>query len=166
MPRSPRIVHRDDVPWQKTAHGQYFAHARQRLGYAAGGRLLGTSLFRLEPGKAAFPAHFHHANEEAILVLSGQGTIRLGAEEYPVGAGDYIALPPGTEEAHQMRNTSGDVLEYLCISTLIHPEITEYPDSGKIGAYAGLPPGGDLSQRTLSSLFRKDAAVDYYDGEP
>jgi uncharacterized cupin superfamily protein len=163
--RHPHIVHVDAVPWEHEAHGPRFEHQRKRLGRAAGGVQIGTSLLRLQPGKAAFPAHFHHGNEEAVFIVSGSGTIRIGAGEYPVAAGDYIALPAGTGEAHQVRNTSRAPLEYLVLSTMLQPEISEYPDSGKMGVFAGVAPGGETAKRRFYGFYMQRVKVDYYKGE-
>jgi hypothetical protein len=48
---------------------------------------------------------------------------------------------------------------------MIDPDITEFPDTGKVGLFAGAPPGGSAS-RTLQAFLRGDAEVDYFEGEP
>jgi uncharacterized cupin superfamily protein len=63
--------------------------------------------------------------------------------------GDVVCFPVGPEGAHTVRGP-GTV---LILSTSRSPEVSEYPDSGKIGAR---PNGG---------IFRKADAVDYWDGE-
>jgi uncharacterized cupin superfamily protein len=89
---------------------------------------------RVPPGKAAFPIHHHHANEEHFFILSGSGVLRVGAETYAVKPQDYIVtLPGGAELAHQLVNTGSEDLVYLAISTLIVPEVVGYPDSRKTG---------------------------------
>jgi hypothetical protein len=40
-----------------------------------------------------------------------------------------------------------------------------YPNSDKIGLFAGSAPGGPKEKRTLSKFLRGDAEVDYYEGE-
>lgn len=58
---------------------------------------------------------------QAIYILSGQGTMRIGKNSYEAAAGDYFALLPGLEDtAHQLRNTSQDTLRYLVMG--IAPE--------------------------------------------
>ena len=165
MARDTRIVNTGEMEWKTGGNGERFVFEHKRPGAAAGGRQLGCSLYRLPPGKAAFPAHLHHANEEAIYVLSGQGTLRIGDSEYPVAAGDYVALPAGPSDAHQMRNTSADPLEYLCLSTMITPEVAEYPDSDKVGVMSFGSPTDKQPQPRLLKLFKGDSGVGYYDGE-
>jgi uncharacterized cupin superfamily protein len=100
------VVHSQDIPWSETVQGSRVAIRRKQLGAAAHGQKLGCSLLELLPGKQSWPQHYHLANEEALFVLEGSGTLRLGDERIPVTAGDYVALPPGPACAHQLLNDS------------------------------------------------------------
>jgi uncharacterized cupin superfamily protein len=97
-----------------------------------------------------------------FVILEGQGTLRVAGEEIAIAAGDVIGIPPGPEYPHQIVNTSDAPLKYLSISTQEHPEVCEYPDSGKYGVFTGAD--GPLVQRRR--LHRADSALDYWDGEP
>jgi mannose-6-phosphate isomerase-like protein (cupin superfamily) len=66
---------------------------------------------RLAPGVGTTP-HYHRATEEIYYILEGQGRMRIGGDENDVGPGDAIAIPPG--EIHQITNTGGGVLKFLC----------------------------------------------------
>ncbi len=164
MSRPPAIVNEADLRWTEQTHGEAFAVRRKQLGAAAGGQKLGCSLLEIPPGKKGWPLHSHLANEEALYVLAGHGTLRLGTQEVPVGAGDYVALPVGEGHAHQLINTGSDRLRYLAFSTMIEPDVLVYPDSKKIGVLAGTAPGGPKERRTLTGYWR-DERVDYWDGE-
>jgi hypothetical protein len=48
---------------------------------------------------------------------------------------------------------------------MAEPEISEYPDSGKVYVMVGAAPGGDPAARTLDMVFRRADQVDYLDGE-
>jgi len=133
-----------------------FAFRRKRLGAAAGGKGIGVSWFELQPGTKAFPHHYHLANEEAVFVLEGEGVLRLGDEEHPLRAGDYVAFPPGPP-AHQILNRSQAPVRFLAMSTMLDPEIAVYPDSKKLGVLA--------RRHGLVTVHRQDDAVDYYEGE-
>jgi uncharacterized cupin superfamily protein len=164
--RHPHVVNQSEL--EAVTQGspdERFLLQRKKLGEAAGGRKLGCSLIELPPGKRSWPFHCHLANEEAIFVLNGGGTLRIGAREVAVGPGDYIAFPPGLETAHLMTNTSDGTLRYLCISTMIVPEVALYPDSDKIGVLAGVPPGGPPDPLALRCFLPRGAAVDYWQGE-
>src|SRR5215472_18007388 len=120
-----------------------------------GATKLGCRLTVLPPGKKAFPHHVHHVNDELFVILSGEGTLRFGAEQYPVGSGDVIVCPAGgAERAHQLINTSSGDLRYLSISSLELPEVAEYPDSGKSGVYSVTAAGTEPPRRGLKVLSR------------
>lgn len=48
---------------------------------------------------------------------------------------------------------------------MIDPEIIRYPDSGKVGLFAGSAPFGSMDRRTLTKFFPEEAETDYWDGE-
>lgn len=157
-------VNLNELEWQTSEQGD-FAFARKSLSNAAGGELLGASVFRVEPGKRAFPFHSHQANEEAMLILSGAGSLRLGKEVLSVKQDDYIALKRGNTHAHQLINDSNEPLVYLCFSTMITPEVMEYPDSNKIGLMAGSAPGGHKNERSIKKFYHQEDDVAYLDRE-
>jgi len=154
----------EDGPWVEQKHGERFQVFRKPLSAIAGGKAIGASLYRLPPGKSAFPHHAHLGNEEAIFVLAGRGALRLGEVSHTVRAGDYIPLPRGPEFAHSFTNSGEGDLDYLAISTMNEPDAILYPDSGKVGVMAGSAPGGDKSARTLTAFF-ENRPVDYWQGE-
>ncbi len=160
------IVNIADVPLREHAHGESFAAQLGRIGPLIGAQKLGCQLHVVPAGKKAFPRHAHHANEEMMIVLSGQGTYRLGDETFPVRAGDVIAAPSGEgETAHQVMNTGAEELRYLCFSTRFDPDVVEYPDSGKFGVASMVPEGKGLTSAQLAYVGRLDSAVNYWDGE-
>jgi uncharacterized cupin superfamily protein len=104
-----------------------------RVGQAVGGSELGTTVYELPPGERTFPYHFHFANEEWLLVLAGEPTLREPDGERRLRAGDAVAFPAGPAGAHQLRNDSEQPARFAIVSTMIQPEVIEYPDSGKVG---------------------------------
>jgi uncharacterized cupin superfamily protein len=131
-----------------------------------GATKLGCRLTVVPPGKKAFPHHVHHVNDELFVILSGEGTLRFGAEQYPVRSGDVIVCPAGgADKAHQLINTSAGELRYLSISSLKQPEVAEYPDSGKFGVYSVTAAEATPPARRLVFLGRTASGVDYFDGE-
>lgn len=162
---SPHLIHESELPWTDLTHGRRVALRRKQLGAAAKGHQLGCSLIELLPGKQSWPRHYHLANEEAIYVLAGQGSLRLGEETLPLKAGDYVALPAGPGTAHQLFNEGPEPLRYLAFSTMQAPDIVMYPDSKKVGVFGGAAPGGDKAARFLHAYLPLAAEVDYWDGE-
>lgn len=135
------------------------------IGTRIGARLLGYNITVVPPGRRAFPAHNHHANEEMFFVLHGTGELRVGEERFSIRTGDFIASPPGGPgTAHQIINTGSEELRYLAVSTMIAPDLVEYPDSGKVGTYVR-ERATDGSMRLVRLINRPESNVDYWDGE-
>lgn len=158
-PVTPNVVNEADVERIERSHGEAFASRRARLGEAAGGEDLGCSLYEIPPGKSHCPYHYHSANEEAVYVLEGEGTLRSPAGKTVISEGDYVAFLTGLDGAHRIENSADETLRYLCFSTMREPEVVTYPDSEKIGVYGMETPGSPRK------LFPASAEVDYWDGE-
>jgi len=162
---STRILNLDKVPFLPRGKGDTFECVIAPVGVHMESRLLGFNVAVIPPGKRAFPYHAHRGNEEMFFILEGEGSIRIAGETHKVRQGDFISLPPGPESAHQIINDSQAPLRYLAVSTMMVPEVVEYPDAGKIGVIAGTsggrPPGPDSIRHFT---YRKDG-VDYWEGE-
>ncbi|QKG93994.1 cupin domain-containing protein [Halorubrum salinarum] len=156
-------INADELSWT-TPDADDAAWRRKQLGAAAGGADLGCSLYELPPGERSWPYHYHAANEEALYVLGGEGTLRLDGESYPLRPGEYAAFPADEPGAHRVVNDGDEVLRYLVVSTMREPDVTVYPDSEKFGVYVGAPPGCD-AERSLSGYYRIADDVEYWDGE-
>ena len=141
-----------------------FSWRRARLGRQAGSEKLGASLFELPPGASSFPLHIHHANEELIVVLVGRPTLRTLDGERELRAGEVVACPAGRRGAHRIDNRSDGPARFLIVSTMISPELNEYPDSGKVWARS-FAPGAEGPDDALDVLARPDPDLDYLDGE-
>ena len=164
MTRHNHIIQLAEVPVEKinAPEGSAFGGRRQRVGAHIGAHKLGYSFFRVPTGKAAFPCHTHTANEEMIYIIQGEGILRFGKEEITVTGGTVIACPPGGEYAHQLINTGPVELRYLVVSTMEYPDLSEYPDSNKVGAYSSPAVGPNVGFR---ALYVRDKNVNYYEGE-
>jgi uncharacterized cupin superfamily protein len=155
------LMNLDEVVFDDLEDNGFYTSRRGTIGSHIGARQLGYNLTVLPPGKAQCPFHSHHGEEEMFLILEGKGELRFGSQRYPLRAHDVIACPTGGPEvAHQIINTGTVDLRYLSLSTTAPVEACEYPDSGKVGVFAGV-----RGQRALRALYRQDQAVDYYDGE-
>jgi uncharacterized cupin superfamily protein len=137
-----------------------FRALRARLSRQAGAERLGLSLWELPPGEAAYPYHYHLAEEELLLVLDGRASLRAPGGWRELQAGELVSFPRGERGGHQIVNRTEETVRFLAISTSGEPDVVMYPDSGKLGAFERLPAGGGLH-----ALFRVGDAVDYYDGE-
>lgn len=142
-----------------------FSWKRLRLGARLGGEKLGASLFELPPGQRSFPYHLHHANEELLIVVDGELTLRRPGGEEELRGGDTALFATGPDGAHQLINRSDRPARFLMVSTMLQPEVLEYPDSNKVGFMVGAPPGkGD--QGGLKAFLRRDAEMGYLEDEP
>lgn len=159
------VVSESDREWTETEKGETHFR-RKRLAVGTDAEELGCSLYELPSGAKSWPFHYHLGNEEAYYVLSGTGFVRgAGNEEHRIEAGDYVTCPVGEEGAHRVVNDGDDGLRYLAISTMNHPEVSIYPDSGKFGIFAGSAPGSDDERHDVSGYYRLGDDVDYWDDE-
>jgi uncharacterized cupin superfamily protein len=122
-----------------------------RVGKAIGGQEIGACLYELADGERTYPYHFHHGNEEWLFVVAGTPSVRTPDGERTLRAGDLIAFLRGPRGAHRVTGP-GTV---LVLSEKCLPDITEYPDSGKVGVRHLGP----------SQNFLAGDAVGYWEGE-
>lgn len=137
-----------------------FRSKRARIGYELGSELIGASLWELPPGEAAYPYHFHYADEEIVIVLSGKPSLRTPEGVRELEEGEAIHFPLGEEGAHQILNRGEETATFLAVSSHGRPDVVVYPDSDKIGVGERLPHGGGLR-----AFFKRGDGVGYFDGE-
>lgn len=148
-------VNKEAVEWSETEQGA--AHWRRKsLSEAADADDLGCSLYELPSDSTSFPYHYHTGNAEAMYVLAGTGTLRIAGEYHGLAPGEYVPFPASKAGAHQVVNDSDGALRYLMLSTMNEPDVTVYPDSGKVGVAATTPGDG---------FYRFEDAVDYWTDE-
>jgi uncharacterized cupin superfamily protein len=83
--------------------------------------------------------------------------LRTADGEQELREGDVAVFRRGKDGFHQVTNRTDSPIRILMISTLIAPDIVEYPDSGKVGARSA------DGERIL--LSRPGPMLDYWDGE-
>jgi uncharacterized cupin superfamily protein len=162
-------VHRPD--WDAEMPDAPFRARAMRAGARAGAEELGATLYDLEPGGAISPYHFHHANEELLVVLSGSPVVRTPAGPHPVQAGAVLAVPRGENGAHAVTNPGPEPARVLVVSTMRFPDIAEHLDTGAVltitGAAAGqaFPAGADVpfADAVLSAM-QAEAEAEAADG--
>jgi uncharacterized cupin superfamily protein len=134
-------------------------------GRAGGSKLSGLNWVALPPDEEGAPPHCHSADEEAFVVLDGEGTLELwgpprpGAapatepqETHPVRRGHVVARPAGTRISHCFRSGASG-LTYLAYGTREPNDMCYYPRSNKVFF------------RGLGLIARLDPLA-YDDGEP
>lgn len=127
-----------------------------RVAHHAGAKLTGLSLYEVPPGEAVWPYHFEVNEEEWLIVVEGEVTLRTPEGERVLRAGDTACFPAGAAGAHAVRNASSSVARFAMPSTEVpRGGATIYPDSGKYSIY-----GPGFRQRG-----RLGESVEYWDGE-
>ena len=108
-----------------------------RVGSKIGGERLGMSVYDLPAGEAIGPYHVELTDEEWLIVVEGQVTVRTPEGERALAPGDVLCFPVGPEGAHLVRNASGETARVAVISTKNEFCIVEYPEDEKLQLWAG-----------------------------
>lgn len=147
----PQIVHDDDDP-------AGFQTGYDRIGPKIGASQLGATIYEMPPGQALCPYHYEYPEEEWVIVLEGNATLRHPGGEDQLEPGDVVCFPTGPEGAHQLKNTGSEGnVRVLMLSTKQPVGIAVYPDSDKILASPGNPDD--------RLMVRRESGVDYWDRE-
>ena len=139
----------------KCEHEGYEFFRRKFIPFGAANNTL-VSVYEIPPGKAAYPYHYHHKNEETFYVISGEGVLKTPEGERKVSAGEMLFFPAGPAGAHKLTNISGtENLVYIDFDVVHDIDVTIYPDSDRIGIWG----------MGINKIYPQSADVDYYDGE-
>jgi uncharacterized cupin superfamily protein len=128
-----------------------------RPGPQLGAKATGASVYEIPPGQAICPYHYEYAEEEWLLVLEGNPTLRRPEGETRLEPWDVTFFTTGPDGAHGVRNETDQTVRVLMFSNVEHPAVTVYPDSDKIGIWTG--------NRADDLMVRRASGVGYYDGE-
>ena len=104
-----------------------------------------------------WPYHTHYLNEEWVIALRGEPTLRTPAGEQVLKEGDVVCFPRGKEGAHQIINRTDSPIRVLMLSSMIRGEIIEYLDTGKVLAK-------DVEDEDIM-FARPGPTVEYWEGE-
>lgn len=132
---------------------------RARIGRQLGSERIGASLWELPPGEAAYPYHYHLAEEELLVVLAGRPSLRTPDGWRDLDEGETVSFQVGERGAHQVVNRTEEPVRFLAVSNQ-QPDIVIRPDSETLGAFERRPEGGGLYKH-----FRFDDAIDYFEEE-
>jgi len=142
----------DDHSTEKTPDG--FRCSAVSFGKRIGASRMGMTVYELPPGQAICPYHFEWTDEEWLFVLAGTPTLRTPEGERTLEPGDTVCFPAGPDGAHLVRASDAPARVGI-ISTKNEFGIAEYPDSDKVGVWAG---GSHY-------MLRRSDHLDYWDGE-
>ena len=129
-----------------------------RVGEKIGARKIGATIYELPPGGKSFPYHYEYPDEEWLLVLSGEPTLRTPDGERRLRPGDVACFREGPEGAHLVRNDGPEPTRIMFFSTKLGPPaVAFYPDSDKVLI--------ETREADDRALYRLDDAVGYWEGE-
>lgn len=123
------------------------------VGWLLGARQLSYAMGRLQPGDHYCPYHWHTAEEELFVVISGAPTLRTPRGTFALRAGDIIAFPAAPGGAHRIWNDAPHVADVLMIASADPADVCYYPDSRKFVVEA------------TGTLVRDYPQLDYFEGE-
>ena len=139
-----------------------FRALRARLGWQLATERLGASIWEIEPGEAAYPYHYHLAEEELVIVLMGRPSVRTnGGDWRELEAGEVLSFPLGADGGHQARELGRG---HRPLPRALDPAAP--PTSSSTPTRASSEPASACPDRNgLWEFFRLADAVDYHDGE-
>lgn len=132
--------------------------AQSRVGPTLGASKMGATIYELAPGTAICPYHYE-SEEEWLLVLSGEITLRHPEGEATLKAGDITAFGAGPDGAHKTTNNGATPARVVMFSTNEPIGYCVYPDSNKISFWSDSRDSNDRVR------VRRGQNLDYYDGE-
>ena len=107
-----KITHYKDVPPDPVGEeGASGITVRWVIAEKDGAPNFSMRVFALEPG--GYSPHHSHPWEHEVFILEGSGAVVREGQDIPISKGDVLFIPPG--EAHQLKNTSAETLEFICL---------------------------------------------------
>ncbi len=109
--------YKGDFDWEGVSLGHYAsegikgASVRWLIGPAEDAPNFALRYFEIEPG--GWSALDQHAHDHGVMVLRGRGKVLLSEEEFEIGFGDVVYIPPN--EVHQLKTVGDEPLGFLCV---------------------------------------------------
>lgn len=126
-----------------------------RFGGELGGARMGATVYELPPGESVCPYHWE-TEEEWLLVLSGEVTLRHPEGEDVLKPGDVVAFADNASGAHKTTNKGTETARMMMWSTKDRAGFCVYPDSDKTMHFL---------QGAKSRVYGLGPELDYYEGE-
>ena len=99
-----------------------------RLGDAGGLTQFGANLVILAPGAKSSLRHWHHNEDEFVMVTQGVCTLVEDEGEVEMTVGDCAAFPAGRANGHHFINTTSEEARFLVVGSRKNPERATYSD--------------------------------------
>ena len=125
------------------------AEGRIDVSEALGSSDFAMFVYDVPPGETSAPYHYEY-DEEWLLVVEGEITVRAPDGEHALERGDLVRFPAGPEGAHNVMNRSDAPARALLFSkTGSGVGVSVYPDSDTVGVWS----------EDEGLLFKRDSAV-------
>jgi uncharacterized cupin superfamily protein len=98
---------------------------------AGGLTQFGAWIETLPPGSTSATRHWHSAEDEMLLVLSGRATVIDDGGTHDLCPGDAACWPHGVANGHQAGNRSDGEVTWLIIGARVADDVCTYPDTGE-----------------------------------
>ncbi|MCV2871252.1 cupin domain-containing protein [Defluviimonas sp. WL0050] len=99
-----------------------------RLGDAGGLTQFGANEVILAPGALSSLRHWHHREDEFVMVTQGECVLVQDEGETLMRPGDCAAFPAGDPNGHHFINKSAAEARFLVIGSRMNPEKATYSD--------------------------------------
>jgi uncharacterized cupin superfamily protein len=99
-----------------------------RLGDAGGLTQFGVNLVMLEPGAMSSLRHWHHNEDEFVMVTEGECTLVQDEGETVMRPGDCAAFPAGSPNGHHFLNRTDRVAKFMVVGSKAAQEVAVYSD--------------------------------------
>lgn len=99
-----------------------------RLGDAGGLTQFGANEVILQPGAMSSLRHWHHREDEFVMVVQGECTLVQDAGKTVMRPGDCAAFPAGVPDGHHFINESDREARFLVVGSRMNPERATYSD--------------------------------------
>ena len=99
-----------------------------RLGDAGGLTQFGANEVILQPGARSSLRHWHHREDEFVMITGGECVLVQDDGETVMRRGDCAAFPAGDPNGHCFVNRSGAEARFLVVGSRMNPEKATYCD--------------------------------------
>ena len=100
---------------------------QRKIGEAAGLSELGARHVMLDPGAWSSQRHWHHGEDELLVMISGRAVLVEDEGETELEPGDVVAWAKGVRNGHHLINRSSEPCSFVCVSAGTDTG-GEYPD--------------------------------------
>jgi uncharacterized cupin superfamily protein len=120
-------------PHDKAVDGRW----QQRFGALAGFAHLGANMVRLDPGAWSSQRHWHHGEDELVIMLEGEAVLVEDGGETVLRAGDVCTWAAGAANGHCIQNRGHAPCRFLAVSAGDADAGGEYSDIDMVFGPAG-----------------------------